>query len=225
MTRLNFKEDEMKRILSATACAAIIGWAGSATALSITNGSFETGNFSGWSITEQWGGSAKVVTVAEAFKGNTYTATDGRYMADLTATSFVQQNQTWSAGESLSFDWAFLGMDARVPIVNWFNDTALFEIVGANNVPVYSVVLADILSTGNYNDTGWQTFTYTFTTDGSGSIRFGVQNKTSFFQDSVLLVDNVRSAAPVPEPTTMLLFGTGLLSLAAVGRRRAASKA
>ncbi|NLX18554.1 MAG: PEP-CTERM sorting domain-containing protein, partial [Desulfobulbus sp.] len=207
---------------SATICAAMIGWAGSAAALSITNGSFETGDLTGWGITETLGGSAKVVTSAQARFGNTYTATDGRYMADLMATSFIQQNQTWSAGESISFDWAFLAMDLAFSFGPWeyYNDKALFEVIGANNKTVYSVTLADILSVGNYQDTGWQTFTYTFTTDGSGSIRFGVQNKTDTLNDSILLVDNVRSAAPVPEPTTMLLFGTGLLSLAAVGRRR-----
>ena len=37
------------------------------------------------------------------------------------------------------------------------------------------------------------------------------------FNDMVIMVESIQ---PIPEPTTMLLFGTGLLGLAAVARRR-----
>ena len=41
-----------------------------------------------------------------------------------------------------------------------------------------------------------------------------------YFDKSTLTVHGDNGAAPVPEPATMLLFGTGLAGLAAIGRRR-----
>ena len=55
-----------------------------------------------------------------------------------------------------------------------------------------------------------------------GKINLTISSKVGdfYFDKSTLTVHGDNGAAPVPEPATMLLFGTGLAGLAAIGRRR-----
>jgi hypothetical protein len=202
----------MKKLFSVAVCAALIGWAGSASALTIVNGGFETGDTTGW----ETNGSVSIATNATASDGTPYSAVEGSYFADITASGYLLAGQSWNAGEQLTFNWAFLGYDS-LP----YNDKAVFEVTSLTGTIYDSVLLADIASVGDYGDTGWQSYTYTFATAGTGIIRFGAINILDEDFDSKLLLDAVASgSAPIPEPTTMLLFGSGLLGLAAVSRRK-----
>lgn len=49
---------------------------------------------------------------------------------------------------------------------------------------------------------------------------FNMPNNDGSFMMAFSLTPTTDSNAPVPEPTTMLLFGTGIARLAAIGRRR-----
>jgi len=191
----------------------IFGITASASALSIVNGSFETGDFTGWTQTSDGlGGYSTVTTSHAAFDGTIYSATDGQYFANLSATSFIAQGQTWGAGYQLTFDWAFCA-DDYLP----FNDFSVFKVLDTGGSVIDNITLSDVAGIGDYGDTGWNEYTYTFAAAGAGSLQFGSVNGVDGIMDSNLLLDNV--AAPVPEPASIFLMGVGLLGLVSNRKR------
>lgn len=147
--------------------------------LFLDNGSFETGNFSGWNVTTSSGGAASVVN------DDTF-ATDGNYYARLQSDALISQGVSWNAGEQVRFDWYFDAED-YLP----YNDWSVFQVKDESGNIVDTITLADVAEVGNYGDSGWKNYIYTFTSDGTGSIKFGVFNKLDTVLDSLLYVDNV----------------------------------
>jgi len=146
---------------------------------SIFNGSFETGDFSGWNVTPSAGGGASVVNDSSF-------ATDRDYYASLQANALVSRDKTWSAGEQVTFDWYFNAED-YLP----YNDWSVFQVKDGGGNIVDTITLADVAQVGNYGDSGWKNHTYTFASNGTGSIEFGVFNNGDTVLDSQLYVDNV----------------------------------
>ncbi|NEO73261.1 PEP-CTERM sorting domain-containing protein [Moorena sp. SIO3H5] len=135
--------------------------------------------------------------------------------------SAIQQTFTAHAGDVLTFDWNFLTNEFTSsfdPAV--FNDFSFVSIakmvdgLADTNSPLFIDSLTDF-----NEETGFQSFSYTFETSGTYSLGLGVLDEDDTIVGSGLLIDNVE-LTPVPEPASIL----GLLALSALGTGAALKK-
>jgi hypothetical protein len=199
-------------------------------AVTINNGDFATGNFSGWTTT----GQATVQDGQAVLETCYFESLGGGCNEDIRLTTFdddelrnflaalpnnlnikegsaIKQEIMANAGDTLTFSWNFLTNEE--PSVD-YNDFAFFTVGN------YFEILANTES-GNLNSdplfgfnksTGYQnqTPTYTIPTTGTYTLGFGVvdvgPDDLGFSINSALRVDNVqiKSPAAVPEPSTIL---------------------
>jgi hypothetical protein len=181
----------------------------------ITNGDFENG-LTGWSYGSLANGA---VTVVQSTSGTTGS------MAQLKATSSLWQSFSWQAGDTLTFDYSFLGLEKRrfkVDIATYYVASSSQANPTPSILDLLHLVDAEILGTTTTSDKGWQEYSYTFQYSGQGLIQFSSINLTDEAFDSILLLDNIKqtSASPVPIPGSALLLGSSLLGLVGIGSRK-----
>lgn len=189
----------------------ITGGAGQASALTIQNASFES-DLTGWNSS----GSASTSSSINDSYGNLYQPRNLESFAELAGKDAeIFQESNWLAGETISFDWSYLSFDG----LGTNDDYAFFEIGDSSG----SIEIITISADGA-DSIGWLSYTYTFTSDsGSDSyILFGVVSDLEYDSDwndaPILLVDNITTTT-VPEPASLLLFASGLLSIAGMRRK------
>jgi hypothetical protein len=225
----------MKKLLGfLCAVTLVFGMVGNASALQLlTNGDFETGDFTGWDApgnvqiidfddTTLSGAIADFVAAAQGM--DDYFALFGAGSNSEEAS--LSQDFTLSniSEVTISFNWAFDYWD-------WSpqqNDTfvSLFTIEG---ISVIDVTLLDLQSsfpggiTSGYFEQTYDLTSYGFT---DADICFTLTEANTNWTNSLAGIDNVSvTGAPVPEPATILLMGTGLLGIVAFGRKRLNKKA
>jgi len=175
-------------VLALASCAFL---ASAANAGSITNGDFETGDFTGWTTFGDTSFDGVDPFAAQSGGFGAFFGSDGAsgisQMVNLNdgayVVSFMLSLQ--DSATPNNFSWTWNGV-AQAPS---FTDTTAFG---------YQLFTAKVMSSG-----------------GSSTIAFTFNNPQSFW-----LLDNVDvTAAPVPEPSSVALLGAGGLFLLARRRR------
>lgn len=148
---------------------------------------------------------------------------DPNNLAIATEGSALKQIFTVRAGDLLTLDWNFLTNDSTYEDYAFIVLNSLSELANTKDATDFAN-----LSTGFNKETGFKTFSYTFTTAGAYTLGLGVVDVEDTDSTSALLVDNVRltsTSAKVPEPTSAIsLLGLGAFGTNALLRRKQGQK-
>lgn len=202
---MNLRASLSKLISGAIAVAALAALPGHASASLITNGSFETGDFSGWT---QFG--------STTFNGVYCPGVSGLGVTDANCAGFFGAVRS-TGGIEQTFATAF-GANLLVS----------FDYLGFGGTPVTpSSFLAEFISGGTTtlvdltNHSGAVNFSQTFVAGAATStLRFSFRQDAAFdFLDNVQVVPE---PASVPEPIGAAVVGLALACLTASRRRKAA---
>ncbi len=205
---------------------------GTSLALPIVNGDFSSG-LSGWTQ----GGDVSVNSSGEAVlsdENNWYSwLYQGAALSPSTYTIEFDFQNNLSGVIPDDPPWAFF--DTFYASLYFTDDMASFDLTASVYDEAHSLfnmdyngVFDDDFNPGTTNGTlsssskgdDWTHFSFTFQTSYAYAIPvFELYDYNYLFGDSQVLIDNV-SIAPVPEPATILLLGTGLVGLVSIRRRR-----
>jgi len=191
-------------------------------ATSLTNFGFETGDFSGWNVDGCIVGSTGLVVNSYTGQHGTYLAVYGTYFAFLASDatklqSWISQDFTITQGNTISGSAAFDSND------NWmqFNDSAEIMIFDANGIkiamPWYMDAATVGVTIGNYNQTPWQSWSWTAPSSGTYTVEFIFRDLGN--PNSKVLFDAPQITNVVPEPSTWLLLCFGLMGLVGVKKK------
>ena len=148
----------------------------------------------------------------------TYAAAHGTYFAIMSNSTIFEQHFTITEGSTIygnsAFDangdyWGKVNDGASVQI--YFNGTSIA-------MPWYMDSATMWVQIGNNRQTPWQNWSWTAPSSGTYTVRMRLLDYGTI--GSRALFDAPQTINAVPEPATMLLFGTGIACLAGARIRR-----
>jgi hypothetical protein len=231
--------ESMRKMLAASLAVALAGSTASAQQ-QIVNGGFETGDFTGWNVANQAGGSGDFYTSMGCTPLNCFTTNGPR-----SGSWYAVTDQTGPGAHEIWQSFTLSGAAASaifkfsIADLNQASGTANFGDLDYTSVPNQHVRV-DIFS-GSYSPfatsslqsfftgattelggTGYIDFTFDVTSllsaAGTYTVRFAEVDNQFFHNFSV---DDVSLAVTAtPEPASMTLLATGLVGIAVSARRR-----
>ena len=206
----------------ASVLAGVLALGANPVAAAVINGSFETGDFTGWTQTLA-GGSQQVVSSHVGVNGTAYSPIGGSYFAvlgggDGNRLVSIEQDLALGMGDMLS-GWAFFSSNEFVPLeLTDPNDFASVEVFGSSGALVAQPFYLDAATIGGLVDGPWTSWSFTAPTSDTYTLRLGVANDVDMLFPSEAGFDDI-NLRRVPEPSSLLALCVGLLASGV--RRRA----
>jgi hypothetical protein len=166
----------------------------------LNNGSFETGDFTGWTTGGNFADTEVVSGPFYVYSG----AEDGNYYAVLGpvgSDGTISQTFSDTVGTHYTFSFWFASID-DIPsdFSAYWDGTRLLSLTNPDT------------------SAAWSEYSFTMTGTGSDTIQFAFRDDPAY-----MALDNVsvsQSGPTTPEPSSLLLLGSGLLTVGGVIRRK-----